>query len=402
MLTGSTILGEMFADLGKPCEIARNLTSAPSAGYHPERTSPAHHSRPARTPPAQHWPSRAPSRARWNPTTTLTSRPPSPEADALLILHVVKPSRKNRPAHVPVLFDQVLAALAPRPGQTIVDCTVGLAGHSAAILKRVTSTAPGASNGRLIGLDLDPRNLAAARSVLMGVGGLFDLIHANFAALQTVLSDLKVDGGQVDGLLADVGVASTQIDDPERGFSYRKPGPLDMRMDPARGQPASALVNTMTEADLADAILELGDEEDAPKIARLIVQHRARAPITTTQALMAIVCEARRFTIERAAGAKLHPAARTFQALRILVNHELDNLDRLLAMLPDVLKPGGVAAIISFHSGEDRRVKHSFRDGFRAGLYSEETRDPIIADEDEREANPRARSAKLRWVRRTR
>lgn len=295
-----------------------------------------------------------------------------------------------------------MEALAPKPGQIIVDCTVGLGGHSAAILERLASERVGEPIGRLIGLDLDPRNLAAARTVLERVGGRFDLVHANFAALQTVLADLHVEGGQVDAILADVGVASTQIDDPERGFSYRKPGPLDMRMDPARGQPASVLVNTMTEADLTEAILELGDEEDAPKIARLIVQHRAKQPITTTQALMAIVCEARRFTIERAAGAKLHPAARTFQALRILVNHELDNLDRLLAMLPDVLKPGGVAAIISFHSGEDRRVKHTFRDGFRAGIYSEETRDPIIADEDEREANPRARSAKLRWVRRAR
>lgn len=314
----------------------------------------------------------------------------------------MKRSAKNRPAHVPVLFTQVMEALSPKPGQTIVDCTVGLGGHSAAILERLAAEREGEPDGRLIGLDLDPRNLATARTVLERVGGRFDLVHANFASLQTVLADLKVEGGQVDAILADVGVASTQIDDPERGFSYRKPGPLDMRMDPTRGQPASVLVNTMTEADLAEAILELGDEEDAPKIARLIVQNRTKQPIDTTQALMAIVCEARRFTIERAAGAKLHPAARTFQALRIIVNHELDNLDRLLAVLPDVLKPGGVAAMISFHSGEDRRVKHTFRDGFRAGLYSEETRDPIIADENEREANPRARSAKLRWVRRGR
>jgi 16S rRNA (cytosine1402-N4)-methyltransferase len=219
--------------------------------------------------------------------------------------------------------------------------------------------------------------------------------------VQTVLGEAGVEDGRVDALLADVGVASTQIDDPSRGFSYRKPGPLDMRMDPTRGQPASVLVNRMSEEELASAILELGDETDAPRIARLIVETRAESgPITTTQDLMAIVCKARNFTIERGAGAKLHPAARTFQALRILVNREMANLDRLLTILPDVLKPGGVAAIITFHSGEDRRVKNAFRDGYRAGIYSEEIRDPIIASEAEQQFNPRSRSAKLRWVRR--
>lgn len=298
--------------------------------------------------------------------------------------------------HVPVLLTQVLAALDPQPGQTIVDCTVGRGGHSSAILRRLG----GGCGGRLIGIDLDPVNLAAARGTLERVGGRFDLFHTNFAGLPGVLAQAGVEDGRVDAVLADVGVASTQIDDPERGFSYRKPGPLDMRMDPTRGQPASALVNRMSERELAAAFLELGDETDAPEIARLIVERRGANPIVTTQDLMAIVCEARDFTIQRAAGAKLHPAARTFQALRILVNRELANLDRLLAVLPDVLKPGGVAAIISFHSGEDRRVKAAFRDGLRAGIYSEETREPIIADEREKKENSRSKSAKLRWARR--
>jgi 16S rRNA (cytosine1402-N4)-methyltransferase len=140
-----------------------------------------------------------------------------------------------------------------------------------------------------------------------------------------------------------------------------------MRMDPTRGQPASVLVNRLGERELAEAFLEYGDETDAPEIARLIAERRAIAPITTTEALMAIVCEARDFTVERGAHAKLHPAARTFQALRILVNREMANLDRILTILPDVLKPGGIAAIISFHSGEDRRVKNAFREGHRAG-----------------------------------
>lgn len=307
--------------------------------------------------------------------------------------------RAAHAAHVPVLLPQVLEVLAPRPGQTIVDCTVGLGGHSAAILRRLVGESPEKS-GRLLGIDFDPANLAAARPRLAATGGRFDLFHTNFAALPQVLDRAGVPEARVDAILADVGVASTQIDDPARGFSYRRPGPLDMRMDPTRGEPASVLVHRLSEAELAQAFLDLGDETDAPAIARLIVQRRATAPIETTQDLMAIVCEARDFTIQRAAGAKLHPAARTFQALRILVNRELANLDRLLRILPDVLKPGGVAAIISFHSGEDRRVKYAFRDGLRAGIYAAENRDPIIADEQEREDNPRARSAKLRWARR--
>jgi 16S rRNA (cytosine1402-N4)-methyltransferase len=155
----------------------------------------------------------------------------------------------------------------------------------------------------------------------------------------------------------------------------------------------------MSERELVQALLELGDESDAPQIARLIIGRRKVSPITTTEALAAIVCGARDFTIERAAGAKLHPAARTFQALRILVNRELANLDRLLAVLPNCLKPGGVATIISFHSGEDRRVKDAFRDGVRSGVYSEVSRDVIVASEAEQRANPRSRAAKLRWAR---
>ncbi len=300
---------------------------------------------------------------------------------------------KRRVRHVPVLLDHVLEVLSPAPGQVIVDCTLGLGGHSAALLAHIRP------DGRLIAIDFDPANLAAARESLERVGEKFDLFHNNFAALPTVLAQAGVE--RVDAILADVGIASTQIDDPARGFSYRKPGPLDMRMDPTRGQPASALVNRMSESKLAAALLEYGDEADAPRIARLIVERRAAGPIATTQDLMAIVCEARDFTIKRAAGAKLHPAARTFQALRILVNRELANLDRLLAVLPDALKPGGAAAIISFHSGEDRRVKRAFREGRRAGTYSAASADPIIADPAEQRLNPRSRSAKLRWARRT-
>ena len=293
----------------------------------------------------------------------------------------------------------MLDALQLRPGMTVVDCTLGLGGHAAAML---TAISP---DGRLIGIDFDPANMAIARAKLDAGnagrgdrGATFDLFHNNFAALPTVLREAGVE--KVDAVLADVGVASTQIDDPSRGFSYKKPGPLDMRMDPTRGSPASTIVNRLSEKELAQALLDYGDETDAPQIAKLIVERRKQKPIDTTTDLMAIVCEARDFTLERAAGAKLHPAARTFQALRILVNREMANLVRLLAVLPDVLMPAGVAAIISFHSGEDRRVKQAFRDGVRAGIYAEISPDPIVADEDEQTRNPRSRSAKLRWARR--
>jgi 16S rRNA (cytosine1402-N4)-methyltransferase len=323
----------------------------------------------------------------------------------LTIGHVKRDASISPTDHVPVLLAQVLDVLSPKPGQVIVDCTLGRGGHAAAIRARLgpaRGNDGGASGSRLIGIDLDAANVAAARARLEHVPGgcCFDLFHTNFAGLPGVLAQAGVEDGRVDAILADVGVSSTQIDDPQRGFSYRRPGPLDMRMDPSRGQPASALVNRMSEGDLSAAFLDLGDETDAPKIARLIVERRTAAPITTTQDLMAIVCEARDFTIQRAAGAKLHPAARTFQALRILVNRELANLDRLLAVVPDALKPGGVAAVISFHSGEDRRVKYAFRDGLRAGVYAAANRDPITADVAEQRANPRSRSAKLRWARR--
>jgi len=286
--------------------------------------------------------------------------------------------------HIPVLLKEVLAALKPRKGKLLVDCTVGLGGHAVEFLKKKAA---------VIGLDLDPANLDVARARLEEIGGPFELHHLNFAGLLKALA-----GRQVDGVLADLGVSSPHIDDARRGFSYRKPGPLDMRMDPTRGQPASALLEGMGEEELAQAILELGDEEDAPAIARLIVQRR---PIRTTHELASIVCEARDFTLQRGAGAKLHPAARTFQAIRMLVNRELPNLERLLAVLPDALKPGGVAALISFHSGEDRRVKQAFREGLRSGVYDKGSDEPVTATEEERRENPRSSSAKLRWVRRS-
>jgi 16S rRNA (cytosine1402-N4)-methyltransferase len=287
--------------------------------------------------------------------------------------------------HIPVLLEEVLAALKPKKGHVVVDCTVGLGGHSAELLERGV---------RVIGLDLDPANLKEAQDRFEVQGGEFSLHHSNFAGLPTILAELGIEA--VDGILADLGVSSPHIDDARRGFSYRRPGPLDMRMDPTRGKTAAEILDRMSEEELAQSILELGDEEDAAKIAELIVRRR---PIRTTQQLMELVCEARDFTVQRAAGAKLHPAARTFQALRMIVNREMANLERLLAVIPTCLKPGGAAAIISFHSGEDRRVKQAFRDGLRAGVYAKISEEAVTATEDEKLSNPRSRSAKLRWAR---
>ena len=295
--------------------------------------------------------------------------------------------------HVPVLAEAVVRTLDLRPGQIVVDCTLGLGGHARLMLERVKP------DGRLIATDFDPKNIDFARQHLSFVrNGNFTIHNTNFAALPSVLASEGV--AQVDALLADLGVASPQIDDPTRGFSYRKPGPLDMRMDPSRKESAAQLLARMTERELRDALLELGDEEDADKIAPLIVERRRIKPVETTEELTAIVCQARDFTLQRAAGAKLHPAARTFQALRMLVNREVPNLDRLLAVVPQVLRPGGRVAIISFHSGEDRRVKKAFRELLREGVFTEAPGDPIVATEAEQRENPRSRSAKLRWAQR--
>ncbi len=297
--------------------------------------------------------------------------------------------------HIPVLSRHVIESLRPAPYQILVDCTLGLGGHASLLLEKIS---PG---GTLIGCDFDPRHVElthAALSQTTAPHTTLHLRHSNFAALPTLLTELSIE--KVDGILADLGVASPQIDDPTRGFSYRRPGPLDMRMDPTRGQPASTLINTLSERELIESMLELGDETDAPAIARLIVERRRKNPIVTTEALTAIICEARDFTLLRAAGAKLHPAARAFQAFRMLVNRETGNLERLLTVAPDLLKPGGRIAIISFHSGEDRRVKQAFRDGLRNGIYREMSPEPLVGTPEEIQQNPRARSAKLRWAER--
>lgn len=307
--------------------------------------------------------------------------------------------RRSTPAgaHRPVLLAEVLETLALRPGAVVVDGTTGWAGHSRELLRAVQ---PG---GRLVGLDLDPENLEKARQQLEPLGDGFTLVHRNFAAIDTVLAELGIDG--VDGVLADLGMSSMQVDDAERGFSYSRDGPLDMRMDRTRGKTAAQLLATLPEEEIARALADLGDEPQAAKIAKALVERRQTEPLTRTKELadfLIEVVQAGRPHRLRQGKAKweTHPAARTFQALRILVNRELANLDQLLRVLPTVLKPGGVAALISFHSGEDRRIKAAFRDGKAHGIYIACAEEPIRPGYAEKSDNPRSRSAKLRWARR--
>jgi 16S rRNA (cytosine1402-N4)-methyltransferase len=267
----------------------------------------------------------------------------------------------------------------------MVDATVGAGGHAQLIAERLVP------NGQLIALDQDETMLALARPKLAGLPAT--LVASNFERLREVLDELQID--RVDGVLADLGVCSDQLDAAERGFSFQQPGPLDMRMDAGRGEPASALLRRLNERDLADLIYEYGEERFSRRIARRIVEARQRQPLETTEQLAELV----RRSVPRPKGKRptIDPATRTFQALRIAVNDELGALERLLAALPGCLKPGGRAVIISFHSLEDRRVKQSFRN---KELWEVLTPKPIQAGDEEVAGNPRARSAKLRAARR--
>jgi 16S rRNA (cytosine1402-N4)-methyltransferase len=307
-----------------------------------------------------------------------------------------KPRSTPDGQHRPVLLREVLSALDPQPGMIVVDCTVGWAGHSAELLQLI------GPSGLLIGLDLDSDNLPKARERLDAVGHPFHLHHSNFAGLQQILASHGIT--QIDALVADLGMSSMQVDDPARGFSYAREGALDMRMDRSRGRTAAELLATISAKELTASLQKLADEPNAEPIASAIVAARAKGPIATTKELTRIIQNATRqepWQLHPTPGKwNLHPAARTFQALRILVNRELASLEHLLRILPQCLNPNGSAAIISFHSGEDRIVKSAFRTGLETGIYQAISPDPIRATWDEREQNPRSRSAKLRWARR--
>jgi len=300
-------------------------------------------------------------------------------------------------AHVPVLVEVVMEWLRPAPGEVVVDCTVGYGGHAMEFMKRIGPT------GRLIALDVDATELARARQRLSRENVPVSFHRGNFAGIAKVLSKEKLDG--FDIIFADLGVSSMQIDDPERGMSYKHEGPLDLRMDDRLKQTGADLLNSLSEEELASALWELADEPDHRKIAREIVTRRARQSITRTSQLVQIVFDAEgldakawRRQQQASESGTLHPAARTFQALRILVNDELGSLKELLRIAPYCLRPGGRIGIISFHSGEDRLVKQSFREGVRTGTYKSAAKDVIVPRPEEVRSNPRSASAKFRWA----
>lgn len=287
-------------------------------------------------------------------------------------------------AHVPVLLDEVLAWLDPRPGQVLVDGTLGGGAHARALLRRV------GPEGRIVGLDRDPAAIERAAATLAGTPAT--LVHADFRDLPEVLDQLDLN--TVDGVLLDLGVSSDQLEDPQRGFSFSAEGPLDLRFDPTGGEPAWRLVERLDEKRLAQLIYEFGEERYSRRIARAVVRRRREKPIRTAAELAELV---RRCVPRSPSARRLDPATRTFQALRIAVNRELESLDAALARVPDCLASGGRFAVISFHSLEDRRVKQAFRDDERLEVL---TRKPIRPRPEEVQQNPRARSAKLRVAQR--
>ena len=291
--------------------------------------------------------------------------------------------------HVPVLLKDAIDFLAVKRGGTYLDATVGLGGHSYEIARRLGAP------GHLIGFDKDPAALERARSIFLEAGGgrrdagatpQITLIHGSFAEVGE-----RVAPASLDGILADLGVSSLQLSDPARGFSFQAEGPLDMRMNPMSGETAEQVVNHIDERELADVIYEFGEERRSRRIARAIVRSR---PIRTMKQLVEVISAAARSMKWK--HERIHPATRTFQALRIFVNRELDDLKALLGAAPRVLKPGGRLVVISFHSLEDRIVKDAMREGAKDKHFRLLTKKPMVASEDEIDRNPRSRSAKMR------
>jgi 16S rRNA (cytosine1402-N4)-methyltransferase len=289
---------------------------------------------------------------------------------------VIEAGKTPAGTHRPIMAREILEVVAPKPGDFAVDCTLGYGGHAEALLAAIQ---PG---GKLIGLDVDPIELPKTELRLRQLGfgpERFTAIPSNFAGVAKLLPE------PADILLADLGLSSMQIDNPERGFTYKHDGPLDLRMNPRKGQPASALLAGLDPSGLSQLLADNSDEPDADRLARAILH----APATTTLQLAAAV---------RKAGGDEDSIRRVFQALRIAVNDEFGALEALLRNIPFCLKPGGRVAILTFHSGEDRRVKKSFKAMYQDGVYSSIADDVIRSSPEERRANPRSSSAKLRWA----
>jgi 16S rRNA (cytosine1402-N4)-methyltransferase len=304
-------------------------------------------------------------------------------------------TRHDGGVHASVLLEEAMAWLAPKPGGRYCDATLGAGGHTFAMLER------SAPDGHVVGLDRDPAALTTAGARLEAFGDRLTLVHARFSEARGVLERLGMI--PVDGFLVDLGVSSPQLDQPERGFSFRTDGPLDMRMDPTTGETAADLLRRVDEGELMGIIRELGEERHAARVARAIIDARRAGPLETTGQLAAIVARA----IPRHEYGK-NPATRTFQALRITVNDELGEIERFLDVAADCLRPGGRLVVIAFHSLEDRIVKRRLRElAGRGGPGSADppvlrllTKHVVVPGDEERARNPRARSARLRAVER--
>jgi len=312
----------------------------------------------------------------------------APEQYPETVRKVLASGKTPAGSHVPIMVAEVIEALDPRPGDIVVDCTIGYGGHARALLDRIQ---PG---GKLLGLDVDPLELPKTEARLRGAGFGPDLVivrRSNYAGLPAALAAEGLAGA--DCVLADLGVSSMQLDTPNRGFSFKTPGPLDMRMNPNRGQPASAFLRKIRRAELEALLEENADEPHAAALADALAGQSLEQTTDLTDLIRATLTRVEKDELDQS-------VRRVFQALRIAVNEEFTALDTLLRHLPVCLNPGGRAAILTFHSGEDRRVKQAFQAGLRDGQYAAIADDPIRPTPEERRANPRAGAAKLRWARR--
>jgi 16S rRNA (cytosine1402-N4)-methyltransferase len=303
------------------------------------------------------------------------------------VAKVIASGKTPAGSHIPILVEECLEALALEPGMTGVDCTLGYGGHAARILEKIS---PG---GKLLGLDLDPVEMpkAEARLRALGFGGdAFEAVRSNYAGIAKVLAQRGIEDG-VDFLFADLGCSSMQFDDPARGFSFKSAGPLDMRMNPERGVSAAEWLSKISAEKLEFALHNNADEPRAQSLGEAL----AGKNFPTTISLAKAVREAVRISDEEEIEKTVR---RVFQAIRIAVNEEFTAIDAFLRAVPGCLKPGGRVAVLSFHSGEDRRVKQAFKLGVREGIFSEMSEGTVVAGPEERRLNPRSTSAKLRWA----
>jgi len=317
----------------------------------------------------------------------------NPEKYPETVAKVIASGKTPAGMHRPIMVTEIVEGLAPKPGETGIDCTLGYGGHALELLKSIQ---PG---GKLIALDADPLESSKTEQRFRALG--FDeqqmiVRNSNFAALPRVLGELSV--ASVDFILADLGVSSMQLDTPERGFSFKLDGPLDLRLNPTKGRPASLLLQTLSEEKLVEVLRENSDEDHAHEIAQAIISAQHERPIETTLSLRRTIEQGLRASRKRLSpDEKEKSVRRSFQALRILVNDEFGALDQFLRILPESLSDGGRVAILTFHSGEDRRVKKRFQELERSGVF-ERVSGPLLASPQERGQNPRSASAKLRWA----